>query len=316
MKTITVMLLLATLAPHPARADGVAVFDLAPGARAAAMGFTGTADGTDAIALVNPALASAQPGVSVYSAYGNWSGDVDHFTNAFAWSGDTGPVTLGVGLAHSRLEFKTYRPDYGYLPFNTQSSFMTFTVAVRRAIGRAAVSAGASLVWSTSNGGGDDLLADAGVCAEGPPLETARATVRYALAASSLHGGAGPTSPPGGAGFSPGPGEDALRYGLSLRAEAGAVAVRVDADAVDRGRDGGADATAAGVEISLWETVHARAGYGDGTVSGVDVVTAGVGVGRRLGELLVRVDYAHIEDAGSGNAFSTDVFGGRLALDF
>jgi len=312
MTRILATLLLVAATSQPALA-GVTALAPAPGARPAALGMAGTADVTDpAGVLYNPAVAAGFRGVAVNSAYANWSGDVDHFTNAFSWAGDTGPVTLGGALVHSRLDFKTFEAEYGYLPFNTQSSFMTAAVATQWAGAHGAIALGTSLAWDTSENAGDDILAGFGIRAESPLLRPGGWDVRAALGAASLRNGAGGATPVGSNDFIRGPGPDERRVGVRIDAGRDIAAVAIVADAIDT--DGHDLASAVGIDVSAAEIIHARAGYGDGALDGHDVVTLGAGVEYRAGGFAVRLDYARLDT--TDDALSANIFGARLAFDF
>jgi len=291
---------------------GVSAFDLPPGARHAALGAAATAGSAEpAGILVNPAAAVGYHGVAVNSAYGNWSGDVDQFCNAFTWSGGAGPVTVGGGLAHTRLDFKTFTPDFDYVPYNTQASFMTAAVAV----GRGPVAAGVALDWNTSAGGNDDTFFDAGVRVRSPRVRAGGARFGAALGMAMLRGGAGDEDAAAAeARFVAGPGREQLRYGLSLEMETRVAAARINTDAIDTGGDGSIDASAAGLELTLGGMVYLRAGYGDDIVAGHSTVAFGAGAGYHIGAVVVRLDYARMSAAGDDD-FTANVFGARIAFD-
>lgn len=310
---LTFLILTAAMASPAVAVAGVSAFDLPPGARYAALGAAATAGSAEpAGILFNPSAAVAYRGVAVNSAYGNWSGDVDQFFNAFTWSGGAGPVTVGGGLAHTRLDFKTFTPDFDYVPYNTQASFMTAAVAV----GRGPVAAGVALDWNTSAGGNDDTFFDAGVRVRSPRVRAGGTHFGAALGVAMLRAGAGDEDAAAAEGrFVAGPGREQLRYGLSLELVARLAAARINTDVIDTGRDGSIDASAAGMELTLGGVVHLRAGYGDDIIAGHSAVAFGAGAGYHIGGVAVRLDYARVSAAGDDD-LAANIFGARIAIDF
>lgn len=309
--------LLAASAPRfAAGGDALSVLGPAPGARATALATAGTADDADpANALLNPANAAGGDGVTMTSTYANWTGDADYFANVFVWGGNAGAVRMAGALGHRRLEFKVYEEALDFVPFNTQTSYMTATAAVRWSGERGALGAGVALGWDTSERADEDVLFDVGLRAEAPAIERARWRAGFALGWSALHGGGGVE--PLASSFATGAGTEEYRYGTAIHLEFGenrdVVAVTLDADVVDTADVDGAS-SAAGIEVSVAGLLHARAGYGDGIIAGKSATTVGAGAGASVGMFSARVDYARVETR--DDALSANVFGATLLLEF
>jgi hypothetical protein len=306
--------LITTLAGAASGERGVTVLELAAGSRALAMATTSTIDDPDpTTALLNPAFAAGAKAVVVNSSYSNLTGDVDVFSHTVAWRERGAAWSVAGALTHARIDFKTFDESLGFIPFNTQSSYMTATAAAARALGPLAVAAGASVAWSTSETDEDETLVDVGLRVGATALEAGRWRARFALAWSSLHNGARAMETAGP--FAPGSAPEQFRYAASVVVARGeGLRVAASLAAVDAGQDGDADVTAGGGEVSVAGLVHARAGYGDGILGGRDAVTGGVGAGGRFGRFGVRLDYARVES--TDGALAINAFGLRASLEF
>lgn len=324
MKRVCAAFLLLLVAATAARAGGrVSVFDLPPSARAAGMAMAGAADGSDAAnAFFNPANAAGAHGIVYAPTYASWSGDVDYLSNVIGVADTVGPVRACAMVTDARLDFRVFDPEYAFVPFYNQASYMSATAALAWEGRRGALAAGMSFKWDTSERGTGKNLVDAGVRAAPPPIRRRRFRAEYAAAwsVSNMGHDAGRAEPVSSTtDYTTTPSGERVRYGAAICvsvARAGGsgelVAVALDADAVDA--SGGGNGSAVGAEVTVLETLDLRAGYGDEVIAGRHAFAAGAGAGRRIGPFSFRLDYAHVET--TDGALTANAFGADFSLEF